>query len=54
MNMHYNAVEDRLDVLIRYITNCITHREKFGPGAYMSLRKAILRRIEFLEWRYGE
>lgn len=66
----YHTVEDRLDDLIRYITNCITNREKFNIGAYMNLRKAImkkmyigvhinlrnaiLRRLEFLEWRYEE
>ena len=51
----YHTVEDRLDDLIRYITNCITHREKFNIGAYMNLRKAIMKKmyiIAHLEWGY--
>lgn len=60
MNMHcndYHTVEDRLDYLIRYITNCITHREKFNLGAYMSLRKSIMKKmyiVAHLEWGYEE
>ncbi len=59
-NMHcndYHTVEDRLDNLITYITNCITHREKFNLGAYMSLRKAIIKKmyiVAHLEWGYEE
>lgn len=47
MNMHcndYHTVEDRLDNLINYIVNCITHREKFNQEAYTSLRKAIIKK----------
>ena len=53
----YYTVEDRLDNLINYITNCITHREKFNLGAYTSLRKAIMNKmyiVAHLEWRYKE
>lgn len=53
----YHTVEHRLDGLIRYITNCITHREKFNIGAYVSLRKAIMKKmyiVAHLEWGYEE
>lgn len=53
----YHTVEDKLDDLIDYIVNCITHREKFNLGAYMSLRKGIMKKmyiVAHLEWRYGE
>lgn len=58
MNMHcndYHTVEDKLDNLINYIVNCITHREKFNLGAYTSLRKAIIKKmyiVAHLEWGY--
>ena len=60
MNMHcndYHTVENRLDSLINYIVNCITHREKFNLGAYTSLRKAIMKKmyiVAHLEWGYEE
>lgn len=60
MNMHcndYHTVEDRLDDLIRYITKFITHREKFSLGAYMSLRKATMKKmyiVAHLEWGYEQ
>lgn len=60
MNMHcndYHTVEDKLDNLINYIVNCITHREKFNLGAYTSLRKAIIKKmyiVAHLEWGYEE
>lgn len=60
MNMHcsdYHTVEDRLDDLVNYIVNCITHREKFNLGAYMSLRKDIMKKIYIvahLEWGYEQ
>lgn len=60
MNMHcndYHTVEDKLDYLINRIVNCITHREKFNLGAYMSLRKAAMKKmyiVAHLEWGYGE
>ena len=41
----YCTLQNRLDDLIRYITNCITHREKFNIGAYMNLRKAIMKKM---------
>lgn len=53
----YCTLQDKLDVLIRYITNCITHREKFNLGAYTGLRKAIMKKmyiVAHLEWRYEE
>lgn len=53
----YHTVEDRLDNLITYITNCTTHREKFNLGAYTSLRKAIMKKmyiIAHLEWGYEQ
>lgn len=58
MNMNcndYHTVEYRLDGLIIYITNCITHKEKFNLGAYTSLRKAIMKKmyiVAHLEWGY--
>jgi hypothetical protein len=51
----YHTVEDKLDYLINRIVNCITHREKFNIGAYMKLRKAIMKKmyiVAHLEWRY--
>lgn len=53
----YHTVESKLDDLIRYITNYITHREKFNLGAYMKLRKAIMKKmyiVAHLEWGYEE
>ena len=53
----YCTLQNRLDDLIRYITNCITHREKFNIGAYMNLRKAIMKKmyiIAHLEWGYEQ
>lgn len=56
MNMHcndYHTVEDKLDNLINYIVNCITHREKFNLGAYTKLRKDIIKKmyiVAHLEW----
>lgn len=49
--------EGKLGYLINRIVNCITHREKFNLGAYMSLRKAIMKKmyiVAHLEWRYEE
>lgn len=51
----YHTVEDRLGDLIRYITNCITHREKFNIGEYTKLRKDIMKKmyiVAHLEWGY--
>lgn len=53
----YHTVEDKLDYLINRIVNCITHKEKFNLGAYMNLRKAIMKKIYIvahLEWGYEE
>lgn len=49
----YHTVEDKLDDLINYIVNCITHRKKFNLGAYTSLRKAVMKKmyiVAHLEW----
>ena len=59
-NMHcndYHTVEDKLGYLINRIVNCITNREKFNLGAYMNLRKAIMKKmyiVAHLEWGYEE
>lgn len=53
----YHTLEDRMDNLIRYITNCTLNKEKFNPKAYTKLRKAIIKKIYIvahLEWRYEE
>lgn len=53
----YHTVEDKLDDLINYIVNCITHRKKFNIGVYMSLRKAIMKKmyiVAHLEWGYEQ
>ena len=60
MNMHcndYHTVGNKIDYLINRIVNCITNREKFNLGAYMSLRKDIMKKmyiIAHLEWGYEE
>lgn len=60
MNMHcndYHIVVNRLDYLIKYIIKCINGKEKFNIWAYMSLRKAIMKKmyiVAHLEWRYGD
>ena len=60
MNMHcndYHTVEGKLNYLINYIVNCITGKEKFNLGAYMSLRKAIMKKmyiVAHLEWGYEQ
>ena len=53
----YHTVEDKLDYLINRIVNCITHKEKFNLGAYMSLRKVIMKKmyiVAHLEWGYKD
>lgn len=53
----YHTVKDKLDYLINRIVNCITNREKFNLGAYMNLRKAIMKKmyiVAHLEWGYEE
>lgn len=53
----YHTVEDKLDYLINRIVNCITHKEKFNLGAYMNLRKDIMKKmyiLAHLEWRYED
>lgn len=55
--LDYHTVEDRLDNLINYIVNCITHKEKFNLGAYTSLRKDIMEKmyiLAHLEWGYED
>lgn len=53
----YHTVEDKIDYLINYIVKCIDGKEKFNLGSYMSIRKAIMKKmyiVAHLEWRYGE
>ena len=45
------------DNLIGYITKCVDGKEKFNLGAYMSLRKAVMKKmyiVAHLEWGYEE
>lgn len=51
----YCTLQDRMDNLIGYITKCVDGKEKFNLGAYMSLRKDIMKKmyiIAHLEWGY--
>lgn len=53
----YHTTEVKLGDLIRYITKCINGKEKFNLGAYMKLRKAIMKKmyiVAHLEWRYKD
>lgn len=53
----YNKLCDKTCYLINYVIKCINGKEKFNLGAYMSLRKAIMKKmyiVAHLEWRYGE
>lgn len=47
---HY-ITEESVNDLRKYMTECI---KKFNKVARINLRNAILRRLEFLEWRYEE
>lgn len=44
-------VSECVNDLRRYMAECI---KKLNKGVRINLRNAILRRLEFLEWRYGE
>lgn len=53
----YHTLEDKLGNLISYIEDCTSGKEKFNLGAYMSLRKAIMKKmyiLAHLEWRYED
>lgn len=47
----YNITEAEINDLRKYMAQCI---KKLNKRARLNLRNAILRRIEFLEWRYGD
>lgn len=47
----YNITEAEINELRKYMAECI---KKLNKGVRINLRNAILRRIEFLELRYGE
>lgn len=50
-NKEYNITEEDVNNLRKYMAECIKNLNK---GVRMSFKNAILRRIEFLEWRYGD
>lgn len=53
----YYYVEESVNDLRRYIVKCINGKEKFNLGAYMSLRKAIMKKmyiVAHLEWGYEQ
>ena len=47
----YDILEECVNDLRKYMAECI---KELNKHARLNLRNAILRRIEFLEWRYGE
>lgn len=47
----YNITEAEINDVRKYMAECI---KKLNKGVRINLRNAILRRMEFLEWRYGE
>lgn len=47
----YNITEAEINDLRKYMAECI---KELNKCARLNLRNAILRRLEFLEWRYGE
>ena len=47
----YNITEAEINDLRKYMVECI---KKLNKVARINLRNAILRRLYFLEWRYGE
>lgn len=47
----YNITEAEVNDLRKYMAQCI---KKLNKRARLNLRNAILRRMEFLEWRYKE
>lgn len=53
----YYYVEERVNDLRRYIVKYINGKEKFNLGEYMSLRKAIMKKmyiVAHLEWGYEQ
>lgn len=47
----YNITEAEINDVRKYMAECI---KKLNKGVRINLRNAILRRLEFLGWRYGE
>ena len=47
----YNITEAEINDLRKYMAECI---KKLNKVARINLRNAIMRRLYFLEWRYGE
>lgn len=47
----YNITEAKINDLRKYMAECI---KKPNKGVRLNFKNAILRRLEFLEWRYGE
>ena len=50
-NKEYNITEEDVNNLRKHMAECI---KSLNKGVRMSFKNAILRRIEFLEWRYEE
>lgn len=46
-----NMLEECVNDLRKYMAECI---KELNKCARLNLKNAILRRLEFLEWRYGE
>ena len=47
----YDILEECVNDLRKHMAECI---KELNKCARLNLRNAILRRIEFLEWRYGD
>ena len=50
-NEECDTLEECANELRRYIAECI---KELNKRARLNIRNAILRRIEFLEWRYKD
>lgn len=48
----YNITEAEINDVRKYMAECI--KKKLNKGVRINLRNAILRRLEFLEWRYKD
>lgn len=46
-----DILEECVNDLRKHMTECI---KELNKCARLNLKNAILRRLEFLEWRYGE
>lgn len=47
----YDILEECVNDLRKHMAKCI---KELNKGVRINLRNAILRRIEFLEWRYRD